>query len=167
MIRAREILLREQCSEETVTCRVAGVERLAHRAEHLTQARRLRCRDAERPHHLLFVEAEEPARRGEALLYFEVLLKGTDINALAPEERAKGEVCYNYGMQPFPEEEAPGISVFYKDESGSVFHTYSAYARGLDYEKRGEKKKAVEMYESALRLFPDNAAAKAALDPSV
>ena len=39
-----------------------------------------------------------------------------------------------------------------------------AYARGLDYEKRGEKKKAVEMYESALKLFPDNAAAKAALD---
>src|SRR5437867_8081195 len=28
--------------------------------------------------------------------------------------------------------EAPGLSVFYKDEHGGVFHTYSSYARGLD-----------------------------------
>ena len=28
--------------------------------------------------------------------------------------------------------EAPGVSVFYKDEVGDIFHTYSAYARGLD-----------------------------------
>ena len=29
-------------------------------------------------------------------------------------------------------EEAPGVSVFHKDETGAVFHTYSSYARGLD-----------------------------------
>ena len=29
-------------------------------------------------------------------------------------------------------EEQPGISVFYKDKSGDVFHTYSLYARGGD-----------------------------------
>ena len=29
-------------------------------------------------------------------------------------------------------EEAPGLSVFYKDEAGEIFHTYSTYARGLD-----------------------------------
>jgi predicted dithiol-disulfide oxidoreductase (DUF899 family) len=29
-------------------------------------------------------------------------------------------------------EELPGISVFYKDDDGSIFHTYSCYARGLD-----------------------------------
>jgi predicted dithiol-disulfide oxidoreductase (DUF899 family) len=28
--------------------------------------------------------------------------------------------------------ELPGISVFYRDPSGAVFHTYSCYARGLD-----------------------------------
>ena len=28
--------------------------------------------------------------------------------------------------------EAPGASVFYKDASGDIFHTYSSYARGLD-----------------------------------
>ena len=27
-------------------------------------------------------------------------------------------------------DELPGLSVFYKDENGDVFHTYSSYARG-------------------------------------
>jgi predicted dithiol-disulfide oxidoreductase (DUF899 family) len=35
-------------------------------------------------------------------------------------------------MTSFPSEEGPGASVFYKDPDGTVFHTYSAYARGLD-----------------------------------
>jgi predicted dithiol-disulfide oxidoreductase (DUF899 family) len=47
-------------------------------------------------------------------------------------EMASGKVYYNYGLCEFPSEEGPGASVFYKDESGEVFHTYSAYARGLD-----------------------------------
>ena len=29
-------------------------------------------------------------------------------------------------------DELPGLSVFYKDENGDIFHTYSTYARGLD-----------------------------------
>ncbi len=29
-----------------------------------------------------------------------------------------------------PKGEMPGLSVFYKDESGDIFHTYSSYARG-------------------------------------
>jgi predicted dithiol-disulfide oxidoreductase (DUF899 family) len=29
-------------------------------------------------------------------------------------------------------EEAPGASVFYKDEAGNIYHTYSTYERGLD-----------------------------------
>lgn len=50
-----------------------------------------------------------------------------------PHEKVKGEVYYNYKMQPFPSDEAPGASVFYKDpETGEIFHTYSAYSRGLD-----------------------------------
>ena len=39
---------------------------------------------------------------------------------------------YNYTMQEFPSEEAPGISVFYQDADGQVFHTYSTYGRGLE-----------------------------------
>jgi predicted dithiol-disulfide oxidoreductase (DUF899 family) len=48
------------------------------------------------------------------------------------EEEAKGQVYYNYGMEEFISEELPGLSVFYKNENGDVFHTYSTYARGLD-----------------------------------
>ena len=62
---------------------------------------------------------------------------GSDFNrdhhvVFTNEEVAKGEVDYNFGMNRFPSEEAPGISVFYKDENGDVFHTYSAYARGTE-----------------------------------
>ena len=49
-----------------------------------------------------------------------------------PEEVAGGEVVYNYAATAFPMTEGPGISVFCKDQSGAVFHTYSSYARGLD-----------------------------------
>jgi predicted dithiol-disulfide oxidoreductase (DUF899 family) len=48
------------------------------------------------------------------------------------DEKANGRVLYNYELGEFPSEEAPGASVFYKDEAGEVFHTYSTYARGLD-----------------------------------
>jgi len=39
---------------------------------------------------------------------------------------------YNYQMQNFPSDEAHGLSVFYKDGEGNIFHTYSTYGRGLD-----------------------------------
>ncbi len=39
---------------------------------------------------------------------------------------------YNYEQREIDSDELPGASVFFKDESGTVFHTYSAYARGLD-----------------------------------
>ena len=48
------------------------------------------------------------------------------------EEMAKGEVTYNYKTGTFPSDEAPGLSVFYRHGHGDIFHTYSAYARGLD-----------------------------------
>jgi len=47
-------------------------------------------------------------------------------------EELAGEVEYNYGRMKFGLEEAPGLSVFSRDEAGAVFHTYSVYARGLD-----------------------------------
>ncbi len=47
-------------------------------------------------------------------------------------EEAEGEVYYNYEMSEFQSDEMPGVSVFIKDTSGDIFHTYSAYARGLD-----------------------------------
>jgi predicted dithiol-disulfide oxidoreductase (DUF899 family) len=62
---------------------------------------------------------------------------GNDFNrdyhvSFTEDEMAQGEVYYNYRKGEFPSEEAPGVSVFYKDATGAVFHTYSAYARGLD-----------------------------------
>jgi len=50
-----------------------------------------------------------------------------------PEEVAKGKITYNYSSTwPYPHEELPGISVFYQDETGAVFHTYSTYGRGVE-----------------------------------
>ena len=47
-------------------------------------------------------------------------------------ELAQGKVNYNYTMQEFPSEEAPGISVFCKGPAGDVFHTYSTFGRGSE-----------------------------------
>jgi predicted dithiol-disulfide oxidoreductase (DUF899 family) len=62
---------------------------------------------------------------------------GNDFNfdygvSFTKEEMAKGKVDYNYRMESFPSEEAPGISVFYRNDAGDVFHTYSTYARGVE-----------------------------------
>jgi len=62
---------------------------------------------------------------------------GSDFNhdyqvSFTPDEMEQGEMLYNFGITKFPSEEAPGISVFYKNEQGEVFHTYSCFARGLD-----------------------------------
>jgi len=48
------------------------------------------------------------------------------------DERAKGKVQCNYREIESQHEELHGTSAFYKDAQGAVFHTYSAYARGLD-----------------------------------
>jgi predicted dithiol-disulfide oxidoreductase (DUF899 family) len=39
---------------------------------------------------------------------------------------------YNYGTLPPRNPDREGVSVFAKDGDGRVFHTYSAYARGID-----------------------------------
>ena len=62
---------------------------------------------------------------------------GSDFNydfgvSFTPDDVAKGEVHYNYGPWRHAHEELPGISVFYKDDAGEVFHTYSAYGRGVE-----------------------------------
>ncbi len=66
-----------------------------------------------------------------------VSANGNDFNqdfcvSFPPESRVGGEVFYNYGMTAFPHEDAPGISFFYKDDAGAVFHTYSTYGRGVE-----------------------------------
>jgi predicted dithiol-disulfide oxidoreductase (DUF899 family) len=47
-----------------------------------------------------------------------------------PEELASGEVYYNYRKTQASIDELSGISVFFRDASGDIFHTYSSYGRG-------------------------------------
>ncbi len=47
-------------------------------------------------------------------------------------EREGGLARYNYTKTPPPISDLPGLSVFTRDETGAVYHTYSTYARGLD-----------------------------------
>jgi len=46
------------------------------------------------------------------------------------EDLEKGKVYYNYKMRHLQSDEMSGLGVFYKDEEGNIFHTYSTYARG-------------------------------------
>ena len=55
-----------------------------------------------------------------------------DFQASVPKEDAGKEHVYNYVLTKFPSEERPGFSVFSKNPSGEVFHTYSMYGRGLE-----------------------------------
>ena len=48
------------------------------------------------------------------------------------EERESGRAYYNYANGSFAAPEGPGLSVFYRDGDGAIYHTYSTYARGLD-----------------------------------
>jgi predicted dithiol-disulfide oxidoreductase (DUF899 family) len=62
---------------------------------------------------------------------------GSDFNhdfgvSFTPLQLAQGKVPYNYTQQPFPAEEAPGISVFVRNDAGEVFHSYSTYGRGVE-----------------------------------
>jgi predicted dithiol-disulfide oxidoreductase (DUF899 family) len=62
----------------------------------------------------------------------------TDFNfdygvSFTPEELTKKEAFYNFvTYDPQGCAEREGISIFYKDPEGNMFHTYSAYARGID-----------------------------------
>jgi predicted dithiol-disulfide oxidoreductase (DUF899 family) len=61
----------------------------------------------------------------------------TDFNfdynvSFRPEEVVKKEGMYNFTTQDPHSPEREGVSVFYKDPEGHIFHTYSAYARGID-----------------------------------
>ena len=62
---------------------------------------------------------------------------GSDFNfdfqvSFTEEQKENNEVEYNYRTGPYFIDELPGVSVFAKNENGEVFHTYSAYSRGVD-----------------------------------
>jgi predicted dithiol-disulfide oxidoreductase (DUF899 family) len=64
---------------------------------------------------------------------------GSDFNfdyhvSFTPEDLAKDKVFYNFSpIAPSDaNDELPGLSAFYQNEKGEVFHTYSSYARGAE-----------------------------------
>lgn len=64
---------------------------------------------------------------------------GNDFNfdyhvSFTPEDLAKDKVFYNFSpIAPSDaNDELPGLSAFYRNEKGEVFHTYSSYARGAE-----------------------------------
>jgi predicted dithiol-disulfide oxidoreductase (DUF899 family) len=79
----------------------------------------------------------EPFRKRMGWRFKWLSSHGTDFNfdyrvSFTTEQLERGSAVYNYvqGSPGMPDRE--GLSVFYKDPSGAVFHTYSTYARGID-----------------------------------
>jgi predicted dithiol-disulfide oxidoreductase (DUF899 family) len=61
----------------------------------------------------------------------------TDFNfdfyvSFTEQQLRSGKVFYNYANEPMGIDEREGVSAFYRDSKGEVYHTYSAYARGID-----------------------------------
>jgi predicted dithiol-disulfide oxidoreductase (DUF899 family) len=52
--------------------------------------------------------------------------------SFTPEQLRSGTALYNFSRTDPGTTDREGASVFYKDASGAVFHTYSCYARGID-----------------------------------
>lgn len=96
------------------------------------------------PHHDVTLLAVSRAPLAEFLPYKKrmgwkfkwVSSHGSDFNFdfHASSEEGQERFLYNYeAMDPvYAGGEHHGISVFYKNGSGDIFHTYSAYARGVD-----------------------------------
>jgi predicted dithiol-disulfide oxidoreductase (DUF899 family) len=52
--------------------------------------------------------------------------------SFTPDQVQSGAAVYNYRRLDVEMADREGISVFYQDDQGAVFHTYSCYARGID-----------------------------------
>ena len=83
------------------------------------------------------VEKLDAFRRRLGWTFKWVSSAGNDFNfdfhvSTTPEERAQGETTYNYRPLKTTMTDLPGISVFYRDADGAIYHTYSCYGRGLE-----------------------------------
>jgi predicted dithiol-disulfide oxidoreductase (DUF899 family) len=63
--------------------------------------------------------------------------QGSDFNfdfgvSFTPEDIAAGRAIYNYGTVIRSSQDMFGVSIFVKDDSGAVCHSYSAYHRGSE-----------------------------------
>jgi predicted dithiol-disulfide oxidoreductase (DUF899 family) len=79
----------------------------------------------------------EPYRKRMGWTFPWVSSGGSDFNrdfyvSFTPEEMHEKRAFYNYTFCDPEAREREGHSIFYKDESGAIFHTYSCYHRGND-----------------------------------
>jgi len=77
----------------------------------------------------------EPFRKRMGWKFDWVSSNGSDFNydfhvSATDEEKQRGQMFYNFTNMPYVMDEASGTSVFYKNEKGEIFHTYSSYGRG-------------------------------------
>jgi predicted dithiol-disulfide oxidoreductase (DUF899 family) len=52
--------------------------------------------------------------------------------SFTPDQLAEKRAFYNFVEQDPGISEREGVSIFYRDRKGDIFHTYSTYARGID-----------------------------------
>jgi predicted dithiol-disulfide oxidoreductase (DUF899 family) len=79
----------------------------------------------------------EPFKRRMGWTFDWVSSHGSDFNydfhvTATPQEQAAGEMYYNFRTDDLVSDELSGFSVFFKDENGDVFHTFSSYGRGAE-----------------------------------
>lgn len=83
------------------------------------------------------MEKIEPFRQRMGWTFRWVSAANTDFShdfgvSFTDEQLADPASIYNYTGKPYPIREMPGLSVFKKQPDGSIYHTYSVYARGLE-----------------------------------
>ncbi|HKQ38835.1 MAG TPA: thioredoxin family protein [Verrucomicrobiae bacterium] len=79
----------------------------------------------------------EPFKRRMGWQFKWVSSFGTDFNfdfnvSFTSEQIQRGVLPYNYGKFKMKIDEMQGVSAFYRDNNGDIYHTYSSYARGID-----------------------------------
>lgn len=83
------------------------------------------------------IDKIEPFRQRMGWKFRWVSSDGTSFNpdfhvSFGAGHQADDPVDYNFTIRTFPSDEAQGISVFSKGVDDAVFHTYSAYGRGVE-----------------------------------
>lgn len=83
------------------------------------------------------IERIEEVRRRMGWSFTWVSSGDSDFNfdfgvSFTPEDIEAGNAIYNYGTVIKRSQDMFGVSVFVKDDEGTIFHTYSTYHRGAD-----------------------------------
>jgi predicted dithiol-disulfide oxidoreductase (DUF899 family) len=83
------------------------------------------------------IERIEQVKRAVGWTFPWVSSYGSDFNfdfgvSFKKEDIAAGRATFNYGTPIKSSEDMMGASIFVRNDSGEIFHTYSAFARGIE-----------------------------------